>query len=216
MRIGKKLMLDEYFLKKVVENKYPNLDVNDERLKRLEHWSCFSDPDMSEHICNYSAKLKGYVCDYCRNNDELKFHCYRVCEISHICLAAFANRLKGEFDQEYFENLLTISYDELLLEIETLQKGGLEEEVKEEIEEVIKQEVVAEIKEEIKEEPEEVVKEEIIKEEVEEDLKYVSVKRASEIIGVSVPTMYNRIKKGTVEFIRDGSLKISVDSLQKK
>jgi predicted DNA-binding transcriptional regulator AlpA len=208
MGISKKLILDSYFLRKIVEKKWPHLDVEDDQLKRLENWSCFSDPDMDCHICNYDAKLKGKVCDFCKSNDELKLTCYRVCEISHVCLSAYANRLKGEFDTDYFENLLTISYDELLLELEALKEGGrATEDVK-----YVKGQV-EEVKEEIQEEPEEIKEE--VEEIEEEDEDFVSVKKASEITGVSVPTMYNYIKKGKVEYIKEKSLKISVSSLEK-
>lgn len=203
MSISKKLILDSYFLKKIVEKKWPHLDVDDDHLKRLENWSCFSDPDMDCHICNYDAKLKGKICDFCKSNDELKMNCYRVCEISHICLAAYANRLKGEFDTDYFEKLLTISYDELLLELESLKEGGKVEKV---------ENVKKELEEEVLEEPVE-TKEEV--EVSEEDEDFVSVKKASEIADVSVPTMYNYIKKGKVDYIKEKSLKISVSSLEK-
>lgn len=215
-KTGKQLILDDYFLEKIIENQCGNSNISKDRLKHLEHWSCFSDPDMDEHVCNYSSLLKGKLCDYCRNNEELKFDCYRVCQISHLCLSAYANRLKGEFDKEYFERLLTISYDELLLEIETLEKGDLEEvkeEVKEKVSEV-EEELFLDIVEEVPKKRKSRKVKEVPKNSKPKEVEgFVNVKKAAEIVGVSIPTMYNYVKKGRVDSTKDGFLRISVKSL---
>lgn len=86
MNMKPKITLNEEYRDLI--NRFYNLRIG----RNLLNWPCFSNPQMSSHVCNIFAKLPGdHDCDYC---EHLPYReCLVMCNIHHFCLAAYAARL---------------------------------------------------------------------------------------------------------------------------
>ena len=86
MKAKSKIHVDAGVVKMLNEYYYAKLD------DRYVGWECFSDPQLTSHICNSSAKLEnGQDCTYCKHVVERR--CKVTCHIHHFCLAALGFRL---------------------------------------------------------------------------------------------------------------------------
>jgi hypothetical protein len=204
--IGKKIVLDSDYVDMICEKYKANRD----KISEVENHSCFSSPDLDQHSCVYPRSHKGCSeCNYCHHNDELWQNCLYVCQISHVCLAAYLTRLgyrAGEDHKKVVKDLLTMDYKELVLEIDSLLANDKE----------VREDLVEEVSEEIFDE----IMDEVFTEDVEEpkDLKeeYVSVRDAAEYINKSLPSMYKYIRDEKVEVKQEGKKKmVKVSSLEK-
>jgi len=194
---------------KIIEKYYKIRDVED-ILNRF----CFSNPQLETHVCNTLVLEDEEGCEHCRNIPA-NFNCQITCDISHICHAAYAQRLGmgGKDILKAVKNNSELSYERLLEEIEKHINTG--KNIKEEIEDELEGNSILE-EEETAEEifitmGEEEMEEVIITEETEQptvggaDLhegeELFTCKQVADILGCTLVNIYLKISKGKIKVV---------------
>ena len=121
-----KLNIDEDILK--ILNKHYKADLTMETCRSLE---CFSEPDLSIHVCNALAPLPGDAqCSHCEH--IINRLCNVTCHLSHMCL--FAKKLASdssdpvELKERFVQGVKELpNYRQLLEELGTEEDKQKEE-----------------------------------------------------------------------------------------